>query len=398
MENDYSEKNELQTPCFVFYEDVFVQNLVNFKKALNRRFCNNVIGYSFKTNSLPRLLQLVKENDCYAEVVSDDEYLLAEEMGFRNNCIIFNGPVKGEQIFKKAIVNGSLVNIDSTREIEWLNSMTLEKTVGIGIRVNIDLEKMLPGHTSTGENGGRFGFSYENGELHKAICQLRHQPNIKIDRLHMHISNATKSASVYQCLARAACEIVEVEGLDISFIDFGGGFFGGGDDGAAYNRYVDAIYETLVECGHEKTGVIVEPGASVVATSFSYLTRVTDKKKTTYGHFVLTDGTRMHIDPFFRKQTYSFNRFPHRSGNELLQVICGFTCMENDRIMKISEPEFEIGDMIEYNIVGSYSMCFNSLFISYLPYVYSLGSDNLYRIVRIKWGVKEYIQGNRWLF
>ena len=72
--------------------------------------------------------------------------------------------------------------------------------------------------------------------------------------------------------------------------------------------------------------------------------------------------------------------------------------MENDRIMKISEPEFEIGDMIEYNIVGSYSMCFNSLFISYLPYVYSLGSDNLYRIVRIKWGVKEYIQGNRWLF
>lgn len=228
MENKIINQSELQTPCFIFDEARFIKNIKNFNSVLRRYFRTSKIGYSFKTNSLPRLLQLVKENGCFAEVVSDDEYHLAEKIGFLRNRIIFNGPVKEKKTFINALEGGSLINIDSKREIEWL--LELGYPVKIGIRVNFDLENKLPGQTSTGIQGGRFGFCYENGELHEAIEKLR-TAGIDIERLHMHISNATKSTVVYEILTEMACKIIEEEKLNISYIDYGGGYYGGGDNG-----------------------------------------------------------------------------------------------------------------------------------------------------------------------
>ena len=66
--------------------------------------------------------------------------------------------------------------------------------------------------------------------------------------------------------------------------------------------------------------------------------------------------------------------------------------MENDRIMTVeNESELQAGDKIVYYIEGSYSMCFNSLFIEYLPYVYA-EENGSYKLVRDKWGIEEYLQ------
>ncbi len=389
---------ELQTPCFIFDEYEFANNINNFKKVLLEYFNSSIIGYSFKTNSLPRLLYLVKELGCFAEVVSDDEYQLAEKIGFPQNHIIFNGPVKGKKMFHHALKGGSLINIDSKREIDWLLEQYGTRPIDVGIRVNFDLESMLPGQTSTGNKGGRFGFCYENGELQTAFNRLRCNKNIHITRLHMHVSNASKSVEVYEYLAKMACKIIENERLDISCIDFGGGYFGGGDNGEYYESYISKIYKVLKESNNEKISVIVEPGASVVATAFSYLATVIDNKETTYGKFIVTDGTRLHIDPFMVKSNYSYDLFPKRNGKSYKQIICGYTCMEKDRIMEINDVLMETGDRIEYKIAGSYSMCFNALFISYLPNVYSKTSSGSYKIVRKKWGIEEYIQGSRWKY
>ncbi len=395
MEN-FTGLSQLHTPCYIFDEQVFSENILSFFRVLNEYFERSIIGYSFKTNSLPRLLFLANKLGCYAEVVSDEEYLLAKEIGFDSDKIIFNGPVKGKAVFLDAIENGSLVNIDSYREVRWLSELELDKSINIGIRVNIDLEHYLPGHTSTGELGGRFGFSYENGSLHRLIQEIKQLSNINIDRLHMHISNATKSVEVYKCLAKLACEIIDKESVVPSYIDLGGGYFGGGDNGEQYKKYISGIFEVLKEKGKNTIGIIVEPGASIVATAFSYLTRVVDKKDTPYGRFVVTDGTRLHIDPFFNKNKYVYELYYENSKMSVPQTICGYTCMEKDRIMSIVDNELEIDDMILYDIVGSYTLCFNPLFISYLPCVYSKQSDRDYVVVREAWGVEEYLQKNRW--
>lgn len=398
MENKFISRADLQTPCFILDETMFVNNINNFSKVLGRYFDEAIIGYSVKTNSLPRLLYLAMENGCFAEVVSDDEYQLAKKIGFESEKIIFNGPVKQKESFLDALKQGSIINIDSKREVEWLLSDSINNPVDIGIRVNFDLEKELPGQTSTGNSGGRFGFCYENGELHEIIERMRRNDNIRIARLHMHVSNASKSVDVYSSLARMACRIIDEEELNIKCIDIGGGFFGGGDNGECYEDYVVSIFSTLKKNGYEKIKIIVEPGASVVATAVSYLSTVVDKKKTTYGEFIITDGTRLHIDPFMQKNNYVYSILPNREEPPLEQVICGYTCMEKDRIMKVKESPLSIGDQVEYHIVGSYTMCFNPLFISYLPRVYSRVDLDKYICVRVKWGVEEYVQGSRWVF
>jgi len=385
-------KMDFRTPCFVLDENEFINNISNFKEVLNKYFKYYNVGYSFKTNSLPRLLRIAHENGCFAEVVSDDEYLLAEKMGFKNNEIIFNGPVKSKDVFLRAVHSGSLVNIDSKREIEWLCADNYSGT--IGIRVNFDLEFKLPGQTSTGNLGGRFGFCYETGCLHEAIMKLK-MHGIKVSRLHMHVSNASKSVEIYECLAEMACEIMEKENIPVNCIDFGGGFFGGGDKGERYERYISKIQAKLKQFGKENIEIIVEPGASVVATAFSYCTTVVDTKKTNYGQFVITDGSRLHVDPFLVKSNYMVS-FPIHEGHSIKQTICGYTCMEKDRIMDIDAPALNVGDGVTYSIVGSYTMCFNSLFISYLPRVYSKLGNAKYILVRDAWSVDEFLQKCRW--
>ena len=199
-------KYDLKTPCYILDENEFIHNITCFHKELASKFENHIIGYSFKTNSLPRLLQLAKEQGCMAEVVSEDEYCLARKIGFSIDKIIYNGPIKTKSSFFEAVYGGAIVNVDSHRELEWCRE--LSPNANIGLRVNFDLERKVPGQTSTGNQGGRFGFCYENGELGKAV-EFLCQNKITINSLHMHVSNASKSTDVYKELAKMACQIIK---------------------------------------------------------------------------------------------------------------------------------------------------------------------------------------------
>lgn len=101
----------------------------------------------------------MKSQECFAEVVSDDEYMLAKYLGYSSREIIYNGPVKSKETFIEAVNQGAIVNIDSKREIEWLSEIDHVSTCKIGIRVNFNIEKECPGETQCQEDDGRFGFA-----------------------------------------------------------------------------------------------------------------------------------------------------------------------------------------------------------------------------------------------
>ena len=108
---------ELETPCFIIDTDEFKANLNDFKRALRKYYPNGILGYSVKTNSLAYILKIVKENNVFAEIVSHDEYDLAEYIGFKNK-IIYNGPLKTKETFLNALKSGAYVNIENFQEIE----------------------------------------------------------------------------------------------------------------------------------------------------------------------------------------------------------------------------------------------------------------------------------------
>lgn len=386
---------DLQTPCFVIDQDFLDEGIQKMKAALEKTWGNYIIGYSYKTNTLPWVVKHVDEQGCYAEVVSDDEYHLALAMGVDKHHMIYNGVAKSKETFLDAVRNHAVVNIDAEYEIDWLDALA-DGEYKVGIRANFDLESACPGQTQCGEDGERFGFCYENGELKRAIDRIR-EKGIQINGLHLHKSSKTRMPDIYRAIAEAAVEIAEEYALDLEYVDIGGGFFGGLDWKPQFPEYfqlVSSILRRRFDPAH--TLLIVEPGMALIGAAVDYLTTVLDVKKTTRNTFLITDGSRVHIDPLMTKSFY-FHDILRTEGaaKETVsrQIVSGFTCMEHDRLFEIKdEPQLIPGDRIHYHKVGAYTMCLSPLFIKWFPDVYVKSGEEITK-VRTRWDADAYRNG-----
>lgn len=383
----------MKTPCYVIDKAELDENFAKLEAALQAHWNHYRIGYSYKTNALPWVVQYFLRRGCCSEVVSEDEYNLGKRLGTAPNRFIYNGPIKSKETFLEAAKNGSVVNIDSARELEWLSELP-EGDYSIGLRVNFDIEKYCPGQSQCPEEGGRFGFCYENGELEAAMRKMQ-RSGVRLSGLHLHTSSKTRSLDIYIAIARVAVEIIRKYQLQLDYVDVGGGFFGGLPNKPQFDDYISRIAGELSQVtSPAQTELIVEPGMCVIGSPVSYVSSVIDVKDTTYSRFVVTDGTRTSIDPLMTKTGY-FHSFETRSPNtHPKQIICGYTCMEHDRLFVAEDaPELQVGDRITYRKVGAYTMCLTPLFIRYFPDVYVF-ENGVYKKVRSAWTPEEYIQSS----
>lgn len=380
----------LETPCFVFDEEELRSNFQGFGRALEQFWSlRSRVAYSVKTNPFPWILDVAREEGCYAEVVSDEEYSLALERGFSPAQIVFNGPIKSQEWFCYALDGGSYVNIDSKRELAWaVEHAGAGKPVRVGIRANVLLEKHCPGETLSDERHGRFGFSYEGGELGAAINELRSAEGVEIVGLHMHVTTLSRSQKVYRTLAQFAARIIEEFSLDLEYLDIGGGYYGGGPRNVgAYEEYVKTIREAVGEAlVPEDTELIVEPGGAVVCTPGYYAGRVVDVKDVVDERYVVTELSRINIDHEMKKTAYAHEMLSRNSKTHTRQIVCGYTCMDSDRLFTAEdEPELQVGDMVVIRNAGAYSMSFTpGFFIEYPPAVYAAMADGV-RMLRRPW-------------
>ena len=133
----------LQTPYFYISETGLDTDASMLKKALSENWgSNHLVGYSVKTNSLPWLLQYMKAQGFYAEIVSDTEYRLVKELGFTDSQMIYNGPIKDRAIFETILLENGYINLDSTEEPDWLEELSAaypQRIFSVGLRVNCDI-------------------------------------------------------------------------------------------------------------------------------------------------------------------------------------------------------------------------------------------------------------------
>lgn len=364
----------LRTPYFLIDKKALDSNILNFKLALEEIWPNSRISYSVKTNSLPWLLQYLKDQNLMAEVVSDEEYELALLCKFDEGRIVFNGPIKGEKRFIDSINKGSIVNIDSKNEVEIFRNNFKDKQENVGVRVNIDTSIFESNDIGYAEDGFRFGFAEEKGELKEAIDVIRlGNKNNKIG-LHFHCNSISRSIDVYRKLAEYAKYVIKKYEIVPSYLDIGGGFFGGVLGKPTAHEYIEAIYDVLKDTVDvENTTLVIEPGSAIIGSAVEFHTSVLDVKDTNKSRIVTTDGSRVNIDPLWSKKMYSHRIEMNNDNREKVQkqTICGYTCMDHDRLMTLfNENSLSVGDKIIYEKVGSYSVTFGGPFIRYLPKVY----------------------------
>lgn len=391
----------IQTPFFRIREQSLQYDVSLLRQSLADNWGNYIMGYSVKTNSLPWLLNYLKNQGFYAEVVSRMEYDLALRLGFPGRHIIYNGPIKDKKTFEAVLLAGGYINLDSNYELEWMEELSRlypNRHFRVGLRVNCDLFALCPEEIPATREGGRFGYCYENGILKAAIDRLLRLPNVWAAGLHMHSSTQSRSIKIFGALAKMAVTIAREYNLSLDYVDMGGGYFGGRDDMPDYRDYFQEICKELsLYFDPQKTVLIAEPGVSLISRATTFETSVIDVKDIRDRKYVVTDGSRTNLNPLVTRHVY-----PHHieyisdasvRNRETSQWICGATCMEYDKLFEIIDGAALIpGDKIIYDTAGGYTMCLNPLFINYFPAVYIEHADGTVFTARKPWSNEEYLQ------
>lgn len=397
--------NNAASPFYRIKEKELLYDIHLLRDSLTEHWGNFVMGYSVKTNSLPWLLNYLKGQGFYAEVVSATEYDLAKRLGYPDNHIIYNGPIKDKTVFETVLLAGGYVNLDSSDELLFMEDLSArypDKHFCVGVRVNCDIASLCPTEQLAAEEGGRFGYCYENGTLKRVIDRLQALPNVKVGGLHLHSSTLSRTVQVYGALAQMAVNIAKEYSLNLDYVDMGGGYFGGRDDKPDYRDYFAEICKVLATYFDQtKTKVIAEPGVSLISRATTFETQVLDIKDIRGRKFLVTNGSRVNLNPQVTRHVYPhhiiYKDDPSARPTEKTQWVCGATCMEYDKLFEIIDDKALLpGDKIVYDTAGGYTMCLSPLFIHYFPAVIIEKEDGSLFTARKAWTNDEYLQKNFW--
>jgi len=211
---------EYGTPLYVVDGERLARNYRAFLDAFTAHYPRVVIGTSYKTNPLPRVISALHDCGAYAEVISHFELWLALRLGVPGDSIIVNGPGKTRQGLELAIANRArIINIDGLHEIDWIAGLAekYDHRQQVGVRVV----------TSVGWSA-QFGLGIANGQAMQAFAQLRECGQLDPCGLHVHLGTGIRNIETYLKAIREALEFARLLkrdlDIDIRYFDFGGGF------------------------------------------------------------------------------------------------------------------------------------------------------------------------------
>ena len=359
--------------------EIFKENYLEFLGAFRAIYPKSNIAYSYKTNYTPRLCQSVDALGGYAEVVSIMEYDLALQIGVDPSRIIFNGPYKQEADIEKALLAGSIVNLDSFSEVALVEAIARrapDQNMTVGLRCNFDLAT---------QDISRFGFDVEGEEFKDAFGILGRLSNCQIGGLHCHFSTSNKDLGSYALRAKKMLALVADYFGDTypQFINLGGGYFSKMPAEfkkqfaypiPTFQEYATAIAPQFREAFPNDSGpeLILEPGTAVTANIMEFVAKVISLKTVRSRSVALCTGSIHNIKPTLHKknlpmQVVSSNgkSESEKSGHPI--DIVGYTCMEHDCLFNGYEGTLNLGDYVIFDNVGAYTTVMKPPFIRPCP-------------------------------
>ncbi len=384
----YQHPQKLPLPCFVADIGHFRSRFRRIREAFASHFPDVAVGYSYKTNYLPALLEEVERLDGWAEVVSYLEYRLARRVGVPGERIIFNGPNKTYDHLADALEAGSVVNLDSLEEVDhvrrWVRREGAPRSVGL--RVN------LPNPDFSDHRAhSRFGLPLS--DLVEAERRLR-DVDVEVAGLHAHLSSNARDLSVFEELTRALGRAFDrLERDDLDYLDVGGGMGYAPPEMEGltfpdFTAYAEKIHEALGAWFDEPGArrLMIEPGISTVGDTMSFYTPVRAIKEIEGRRVAFVDGSIQDVKPTGHTRNLPTEVFTSelepKSCSSRSYDIVGYTCMADDYIaIDQSLPRLEVGDVLRIDNVGAYTIVFTPPFIREAPPIVVL-DDGEYREAR----------------
>ncbi len=363
--------SEFGSAFYLLESKSFENNYKELADSFKKYYSKFNIAYSYKTNYIPKLVQIVNHLGGFAEVVSEMEMEIALRAGVEAEHIIWNGPVKNKEKVKELLLMGGIVNIDSVYELADLRKISQaypEHILNAGIRCNYDVGDGVL---------SRFGFDVDNEDFDAALSIIKDTPNIKLISIQAHF--AKRSPEFWLARAEGILRIYEKirkeYGEKPRYLDIGGGIFGKMPDSLrsqlgigniTYDDYASRAaraFDEHFKSRNEAPYLIIEPGTAVAGDCLRFVSRI-ETIKTVRGKTIATvTGSQKNIS--MQGINPPLEIIP--GGGEKKEYsnidIAGFTCIESDFLYKGYSGPLAAGDYMVLGNCGSYSLVMKPPFI-----------------------------------
>ena len=355
---------EYGSPLYVFQKERLVSDYNRLVDAFRSHYTKYKVAYSYKTNYAPHICKIMKGMGALAEVVSDMEMSIAKKVGYCNNEIIYNGPMKGP-LMEDFLQGGGIVNIDNAAEADRIINIANanpNKTLTVGIRVNMNV----------GQNFvSRFGMEAYTDEFDTVFKKLEDTKNIEIIGMHCHIGHS-RHIEAWKIRAEYMLGVVDhYFNRPLKFIDLGSGMFGNcaesfgkqfGDYIPTFEDYAEVVagafakhYKETPE--EDKPWLLTEPGTTIISANMDVITTVTGMKTVRGKHFANTDSSIHIVGELCRIKDLPIKVVNVSDTTKFFDdiTISGYTCLEYDVICPKFSGNIGLGDYLVVGNCGGYT-------------------------------------------
>lgn len=346
-----------ETPCYLYHVDHVLKRYEYLKDLLGT---HADIFYAMKANSNTTLLKALFKKGAGVDIVSGGELSLALDCGISPQKIIFSGVGKSKKELQKAIDNNiGCLFCESVPELERARGLAeqSQKTLNVGLRLNLDVEAGDHAYIRTGGLDHKFGISREQiGDAKKIIQDSRFLNLISIS---VHIGSQIQDIADFETTLDRLLSFLDLEAMDcLQSINFGGGLYvdykTGEDDFnwlKKYGNFIKQASESL-----EKK-IWIEPGRWLVARAGLLISDVEYVKPTSGGPTFLILNTGMHhlIRPALYQAFHRVDALKHSGTDKKVYDVVGPICESSDVFQKAwPMPVMKEGDRVAIFDAGAY--------------------------------------------
>ncbi|HJY65072.1 MAG TPA: diaminopimelate decarboxylase [Ignavibacteria bacterium] len=399
---------EFGTPLYVYSKNQILKNYREISQPLVNSKLDYINCYAIKANSNPEILRLLAEEGAGAEVSSGGELYLALKFGYLRNKITFTGVGKTDEEIEYALKENIFnFTVESLQEINVISEIghRLGIIARISIRVNPDIDAKTHPYITTGMKENKFGI--DSRDIIDVFQTASRLPNIDIIGLHSHIGSQITEVQPYIDSVKYLGDLIEkVEkiGINIRYLNFGGGF------GVRYkniltHRYIPTEPDEITQyasLGEHVESVIkmlskfnkkliIEPGRSLVANAGILVGKILYTKQGELKKFVITDtGMNDLMRPcLYQAYHQVVPSLLKDTGYETVDIV-GPVCETSDFLAtRRSIQKLERGDVFAVLTTGAYGYSLSSNYNERLRPAEILVDGDKHQLIREREKVEE---------
>ena len=359
------------TPFHIYDEKGIRENARALKAAFawNKGFREY---FAVKATPNPFIMKVLQEEGCGFDCSSYTELLLSDEVGAKQQDIMFSSNATPDMDFKKAFELGAIINLDDFTHIDVLDKLTgIPET--ICCRYNPGGEFKTDGSPNVMDTprDAKYGFTHE--QIIEGYKILK-EKGAKRFGMHAFLASNTLTNDYYPTLARimfkAAVEIREKSGVELSFINLSGGVGipykpdqPANDIAVIGQKVREAYEEILVPAGMGDVAIFTELGRFMLAP-YGMLIATAIREKHIYKEYIGLDACAANL---MRPAVYGSYHHITVLGKENAPCdhkydVTGGLCENCDKFaIDRMLPKIELGDYIAIHDTGAhgFSMGYN---------------------------------------